>query len=265
MDGDARGALQTYQRGAQALESLLAKDPANAVVQLDFGTAISNIGNAYTLSGDPRQGLALLDRAQRMFQTQLARDPSYTEPAWFLNWNLLWIGEALGRSGSTDAAMESYVKVLSDWGAQDSTTVQAIVGGIHVKIGKLLAKTTKRDKAAQEYQSALQIAERILSQKPYILEVQYARAQSYSGLGELSEMSAIAPHRSPQQRVQDWTEARNWYRRSTETWKRINNPGTTTPLGLSVYSPRTAADRLAKCEAALIKMGAATREKYALQ
>jgi tetratricopeptide (TPR) repeat protein len=189
----------------------------------------------------------------------LNRDASYTEPRWFLGWSLLWTAEALGRSDRPALAVENYRKVLSMWEAQDQAILQAIVAGIHVRIGKLLAKTDSADQAAQEYQRALSIAEQLISKYPYLLEAGYARAESCLGLGELSRRMAESPHRSEQQRVQDWTKARNWYQRSVDAWQRIQNPGAITPMGFACDSPRRAAQGLAGSDAALANLRALTR------
>ena len=259
MDSDFKGALQIYRKDARVLQSLLVKDPSNAVVQLDLGIATAKIGDAQTVAGNTTDGLIMLNRAQKMFQTQLNRDASYTEPRWFLGWSLLWTAEALGRSDRPGLAVENYRKVLSTWEGQDQAILQAIVAGIHVRIGTLLAKSASADQAAQEYQRALSIAEQLISKYPYLLEADYASVESYMGLGELSRRMAEAPHRTEQQRVQDWTEARNWYQRSVDAWQRIQNPGAITPMGFACESSSKAAEELADADAALAKLRAVTQ------
>jgi non-specific serine/threonine protein kinase/serine/threonine-protein kinase len=256
MDGDTQHALEVYREGSKLQTSLLASDPNNALVQVDFGTETAKIGNALAISGRTKDGLEMLERAKKMFEAQLKRDPSYTEPMWSLAWTLLWEADVLGRTGNPAEALKNYHTVLSVWEHQDRDILAAIVAGIRVRMGTVLAKSGKPDQAVQEYQSALSAAQRVITQSPFVLEAQYAAAQSYSGLGKLFRTRAEKLNRSTQEGVKDWTEARTWYQRSAGAWQKIHNPGATTPAGFTRDRSEKVEDQLSDCDAALAKVTA---------
>ncbi|HVI08068.1 MAG TPA: protein kinase [Candidatus Binatia bacterium] len=255
MDGDAEGALNAYQEDERLLESLLATDPTNAVVQLDVGTALAKSGRALAFGGDSRKGLLLLHRAEKMFEAQVQRDPSYSEPRWYLQWTLIWTGEALGRRGDTAEALQNYRKVLVEWEQAEGPFLQSIAAGIHVKIGEQMAKSAPQE-AAQEYERALAILQQVASKNPNMLEVQYAMAGSYAGLGDLSCKRALGFKNQAGRRLSDWTEARDWYQRSASAWQQIQNPGAITPIGFICGNPSKIAAALAECDAQLEKLKA---------
>jgi len=250
MDANVTGALQSYRKEVQILEPLLMRDPTNAVVQLDLGSALAKVGDAMALKGELKTGLATLNRAAAMFRTQIKRDPSYTEPRWSLAWSLLWMGDVLGRSGSPALAMEKYREALEMWEKNDSSFIQAIVAGIHVRMGAMFARMGKPSQASQEYQQALVAEQRIIELAPYMLDARYLLADACSGLGEL-KMSGSHHSRSLRVQTQQWTEARSWYQRSLEAWSRIQNPGSRTPVGFECGNPKQVAQHLARCNTAL--------------
>jgi hypothetical protein len=86
----------------------------------------------------------------------------------------------------------------------------------------------------------LELARPIAVADPGVLEAQYALAETYAGLGELSEICASDTHSGPQQRVRSWTDARDWYQRSLNTWQGIPNPAMRTPVGFACDGPKTA-------------------------
>ena len=66
--GDTAGALSAADRARQILEELLAKDPGNAAVQLDFGVIHQRIGDAHTNAGRTEQALAAYEKARDVHQ-----------------------------------------------------------------------------------------------------------------------------------------------------------------------------------------------------
>jgi hypothetical protein len=98
---------------------------------------------------------------------------------------------------------------------------------------------------------ALALARPIAVADPGVLEAQYTLAETYAGLGERSEICASDTHSGPQQQIRCWTDARDWYQRSLNTWQGIPHPAKRTPVGFACGSPKAAARQLARCEAAL--------------
>jgi tetratricopeptide (TPR) repeat protein len=168
------------------------------------------------------------------------------------------MGEAFTRTGNTAQALQSYERGLA--GSEqlalhsEGTGTQAVCAGLRAKIGFLQAKMGKRDQASEEYQRALSIAESIASANPNILEAQYSLADTYSGLGELSQMQALDLSQPIEQQIRYWSEARSYFQQSLDVWQRIHNPGARTPVGFACGDPKFVAREIAQSDAALAKL-----------
>jgi hypothetical protein len=92
-----------------------------------------------------------------------------------------------------------------------------------------------------------------MARDPYILDASYVAADTYSGLGDLSEPGS---HRSSSSRLQgqSWADARSWYQCSLRAWDRIQNPGARTPAGLQCANPKRVAKEMVKCNLGLKEM-----------
>jgi tetratricopeptide (TPR) repeat protein len=168
------------------------------------------------------------------------------------------MGETLSRTGEWALALQSYRKGLQGWEPlalhNDGTGVTAVAGGIHARIGSVLAKMGRHEEASQEYQRAFEIVEPITVAHPNILEAQYVLADAYSGRAELSREETLNSHEPAQQQVRQWNEARTWYTRSAETWNRIDHPGARTPVGFACGDPKLVEREIKECDAALDRL-----------
>ena len=258
LDGDAKGALQSYQEQLRIVQPLATADPTNAVLQYDFGCAHARVGNALSILGDQRSGLVMFNRAIKMFEAQLARDPAYIKPRFCLAASHIWMGEAFARTGNTAQALSSYQTGMAGWDPlalnDEGTSAQAVVAGLRIKISLLLAKMGKREPASEDAERGLKIAQSITAANPNILEAQYVLADAYSGLADLSQLQASDGSQPAQRQIRYWNEARIYYQRSLNAWKGIQNPGVRTPVGFACGNPKTIAQEIAKCNAALARL-----------
>ena len=249
MDGNATEALRNYQEQRRIVKALIAADPANAVLQYDLGCASARVGNTLALGGNHASGLNMMNRAAKMFEVQLSRDPAYIEPRFCLAATFVWTGDAFARTGQLNRAIESYQKGLAIWQAlaasSKDTGIEADVALIHSRIGSALAELKKSERASEEYHRALAIAAAITSSNPNIVEAKYVLADVYSGLGELSQTLASRNGVPVQQKILRWNEARTWYQLSLDAWQRIQNPGARSPVGFACGNPRMVARQLA--------------------
>src|SRR5208337_698856 len=125
LDGNATGALQSYQEELRIVAPLAVADPTNAVLQYDFGCAHARVGNALAILGNQKSGLVMFNRAVHMFEAQLVRDPAYTEPRFCLAASHIWMGEAFARTGNAAQALESYERGLAQAGSRSPCTLRA--------------------------------------------------------------------------------------------------------------------------------------------
>ena len=200
----------------------------------------------------------MFNRAIKMFEAQLARDPAYIEPRFCLAASHIWMGEAFARTGNTAQALSSYQTGMAGWDPlalnDEGTSAQAVVAGLRIKISLLLAKMGKREPASEDAERGLKIAQSITAANPNILEAQYVLADAYSGLADLSQLQASDGSQPAQRQIRYWNEARIYYQRSLNAWKGIQNPGVRTPVGFACGNPKQIAQEIAKCDAALARL-----------
>jgi eukaryotic-like serine/threonine-protein kinase len=258
LDGDAAGALRHYQRQQQDVEPLATADPKNAVLQYDLACARARVGNAQALVGRPQPGFAQFSQAIQMFEGQIARDPDYVEPRFCLAATYLWMGEAFSREGRWKQSLQSYRRGLQWWEPltlnNGGTGIAADAGSIHARLGLMLAKTGKPEEALKEFARALEIVEPIATASPDILEAQYALADIYAGRAEVAREEIRSSADTAQEQMSRWSEARSWYIRSLESWKRIEHAGARTPVGFACGSSQNVAREIKECDAALKRM-----------
>jgi tetratricopeptide (TPR) repeat protein len=92
-------------------------------------------------------------------------------------------------------------------------------------LGDLSLDTGDRTRALDEYRRALEIAEKEVSAKPFMIPLRRDLADCYERLG--------AYHAGAQQ----WSEAREWYRKSLTVWQEWTKWGVS-----SVYDQRRASE-----------------------
>jgi non-specific serine/threonine protein kinase/serine/threonine-protein kinase len=258
MKGEVRRASVVYHKAAVILEPPLTADPKNALLDFDLANDCAGWGYTLTMLGDSARGLALIERAEKMLEADVARDPAYVETRESLGTVRIWIGDVLARRGATAQALENYEKslsVLEQLGADTKwARYQSEAGIAHARIGAVLAKMGKSVEAAEEYRRALVIVEPIMTSHPHIVDVQYAAAEIYTDLGKLCEDLASGVHSTRQQQLQSWKDARDWYQRSQGAWRDVANPGATMPSGFACGNPQAVAAMIAKCEAAVASL-----------
>jgi len=248
MISDVSNATNSYRTEVAILEELERKDTNNAVVQFDLATAVARLGNAMALEGPPEAGLKSLERAATMLELQIHRDPSYNEPPWSLALTKLWMADALARMGQNSAALESYRTALGIWKGDNQPVAKAISADIHVQIAKVLGNTANVDDAFVEANSAVAVANKLLTSHPHLLDARYVLADAYAELGNLSKTKAIGSSEVADQ-TRHWNEARGYYQQSLDSWHTIHNPGTRAPAEFACGNPKQVERELARCDA----------------
>jgi len=128
------------------------------------------------------------------------------------------------------------------------------VAASNVKLGEAAAKARNDQKAADYFHQALTIVEPLISTEPADLDAQYAAADAYSGLGDLSMREAQQAGLTIERRKSAWTEARSWYLQSLNAWRRIEHPNHTAPNSFQVGDPAIVAKELKLTEAGLVSL-----------
>ena len=262
MLGRSPDALAHYRKERQLLEPLALADPKDMVVQSTFATSEGDIGHAMVEAGQVQRGKATLLRAMAKTITYAkAVGDSYSKT--LLASTAALLGEAFERSRDYVNAQRYYAQALELYqataaadpaDAEDAVNVVIMRNhraGAHLKSGRIAA-------ALEEYRDASNAEDLLASSAPDNIELLYAQADTYAGLGDTSRALALRSS-DDQERSRKWTEARDWYAKSLNTWQRISSPAAVSPNLFQVTSPREVARRLAECKALL--SGAKRKER----
>lgn len=250
-------ALAHYRTEWQILQPLAAADPKDMVVQSTYATSEGDIGHAMVEAGQVEQGKGMLLRA--MAKTTAygrAVDDSYSRV--FLASTAALVGEAFERAGDAATAQQYYGQALDLYRAtasadpadtEDAVNVVIMrnhLGGAHLKLGKA-------EEALEDYRSALAGEESLAAASPDNVELLYAQADTYAGLGDVSavlaQRSASAADRSSR-----WSQGEQWYRKSLSAWQRIPNPGPVSPNLFRVSDRHEIARRLSSCKLHVVQV-----------
>jgi tetratricopeptide (TPR) repeat protein len=261
MDGLPTSALASFRQTLAILEPMAKADPRNALLRQDLAGAWFNIGRALVSAGKHTDGLTMLDQAIRTYEQSGKQDQSLRDIPYALGVGYIWQAEALLRVRETRAALESCQKAVANFSrlADLSTNARIALAVGHTKAAAALGTLGKGTEASAAYHKALDILEPLRVASSASPLVGYAVADVYFGMGELSK--ALAEHSaaaSSEQRLR-WSEARDWYRKSTDAWRSIHNPGAVGPTELPCGNPVAVSRALALCDTALQKFAISHR------
>jgi serine/threonine protein kinase len=239
VDGNAQEALTNFRRSLAMEQELEKIDPQNTLFRLDVAGVTASVGRALAGLGKHAEGLAMLKKAILVLEESYARDHSYADIPYWLGQDHIWSGEILAETGDVRRALDEYRRGASSLERLMSATLYANtrsdIAASYTKVGTALALTEDNPEASSYYLKALKTAEPLALANPPNALALYAVADAYFGLGELAEKKGNRP------------EACDWYHKSADAWRKIPNPGWTTPSGFSTRGPEAAAKDLRGC------------------
>jgi tetratricopeptide (TPR) repeat protein/tRNA A-37 threonylcarbamoyl transferase component Bud32 len=264
-NGDAAGSLLNYRKELAILEPLAAADRRNAVLQVHLAASLAGGGRAATKAGDIAAGLAVLERAAKLANEQVAHDPANVEPRVIVATIFDFEGEASASRGRQTEALQQFRHSLSmfeELSKADSKNVDVRldVAALHTKVGSALAALGRAEEAEHEYREALAIDQGVARSSSPPAEIEYTRADAYFGLGDVQAALAAAARQTDQQ-IEHWSKARSYYQESLETWKGIPSPAYVSPEGFGCGSPTQSNQALRIADAALAKLRGSTGSK----
>jgi prepilin-type processing-associated H-X9-DG protein len=250
-DGHPAEALQCFHRAMAIVEPMAKAEPENVLLRSDVREIWYDTGRALVMAGKSAEGLAVFERVIQQWESEPNRDSKDIREA--LGFNLLWKGETLARIGKTPAALASYREGIASFEAASNKSAPHAVelAAGHTQTGAALAAMGKRQDAAAAYQEALAILEPLAAAQPTDFAALYAAADAYFGMGELSKKEAQHSAAAPDRQRNLWVEARDWYRKSAEAWRRIPNPGAISVNGFACGHPRDVTRMISICDTAL--------------
>jgi serine/threonine protein kinase len=256
MNGDMAGALAANQRALAIIDPLAKADPQNATLQLDLAGGYRAMGMSLVIADRYTEGEVILRRSIQIYEEALVHDPADQQAPHYVGISEIFLGEALARTGKTEAALASYQKGVARLGraGKDDPDMRSEAATGHVRLGKALAKLGRMQEAATSYGQALAIGEPLAAAKPPNTLALYAIADAYFAMGEMSRMAAANSPAGSARYKQAWTEAREWYSKSADAWHKVPNPGAVTPSGFPCGNPKMVAQAIAQSDSALARL-----------
>ena len=245
MIGQAKEALAHYRKEEEVLRPLAAVDPHDTVAQSTLVTSEGDIGHALVESGRIQDGTAVLQRAMAdtVRATKMAND-SYARTLLASTHGLL--GEALERGNNLTAAASHYqsalelyaMAVLADPGDLEDA-VNAVIMGNH--LGHAHLRAGEMQVAADQYESARASAEKLFNSSPQNIEVLYALADTYAGLGDVR--MAAAKSKGGSAKTAAYHDAFALFEKSLSLWQKVPHRGPVSPNGFDAGNPGDVAIR----------------------
>jgi non-specific serine/threonine protein kinase/serine/threonine-protein kinase len=264
-NGDASGALSNHRRELAILEPLAAADRRNAVLQVHLTASLAETGRAAIRAGQVAGGLGMLDTATKIANEQISHDPANVEPRVILATIFFYEGEAWASRGRQTDALQQFRHSLSIFGElskADSKNADFLLdlAAVHAKVGSAQVALGHTREAEHEYREALAIDQGVATGGSPPAEVEYTRADSYFGLGDV-EAALAAAARGTDRQIEHWSRARSYYQQSVETWKGIPNPAYVSPEGFACGSPTKSSQAVVIADTALAKLRSSPRSQ----
>jgi len=251
--GEYQAAVKNNSKDLAIYDELVRSDPKNVLLQQGFAITYMNTGASCARAGQIARGLEYSKRALEIMQPLVASAPPNGFQRGIFAAMLVIRGTILTTAGKPDEAItqieqgRTIYETLSKTGAKNISNIAQA----DVKLGEAALKARRDQRASDYFRRALTIAEQSIATEPPDLDALYAAADAHSGLGDLSRKKAQHAGIVPERRKFYLSEARSFYQKSLETWRRIPHPNHTSPSSFQAGDPMVVAKELKETETAL--------------
>src|SRR5215472_6861063 len=244
--GDYSHALENNKKDLKIYQTLLEKDPNNALLKQGLSITYMNTAASAARAGNIPVALDDSSQSLEIMRKLVANAPEKAFQRGIFAAMLVVRGTILTIANQPESAIaeiqhgRSIYESLYKAGAGEQVNVAAA----DVKLGEACSKASHDEVASEYFRQALTIAEPLI---PANLDAIYVAADAHSGLGDLSARKAQRAGQSASRRS-DWGEARSQYQESLNAWHRIEHPNHTAPNSFQVGDPAIVAKRLRLAE-----------------
>jgi serine/threonine protein kinase len=192
--GDLNGAITSFERARNLLESLLRANPQSAVYNAAFSKYLNGIARVQYHSGHATQALASHEQALALQQQLVEATPGDTALQSDLAVNYHDIGRihrAAGRMASALAAFERSRAISQKLTEADPSANQfeRDLAQSYLDIGTIHLEAEEYDKALASYQQARAILQNLADTFPAVTRFQGDLARSYQGIGSVQDLT----------------------------------------------------------------------------
>jgi serine/threonine protein kinase/tetratricopeptide (TPR) repeat protein len=258
--GDAPGSLQNTRGSLEIYQQLANADPKNELMQRGLAIGEMNLGTLLAMAGDRDAGRLALDQSLSTMKAVVAGNPRNIRHVSTLAGLYEGRGDMQLHWRETDLAALEYAKAcelydrarLADEGDAGDRELAA---ECRTRLGQVSLLQRRTDAAANEYQRALELLKPALAATNPEVDALYIIADSYAGLGDVEIARTGAKNLADPQAAGHWQRARTWFASSLDIWLRIPPSLHTRSPSQPVEGPPAVADKLRRCDAALLAAG----------
>jgi serine/threonine protein kinase len=254
--GDKERSLENFAQGLEVSRQIALADPKNTYFQQGLAIAYGNTANELSKMGRYPQSFGYIEKSDQIMRTLVVLAPENRQQRGLFAALLVTNGITLGNLGKLDAALRDLEEARLSFESLRATHPTDRVLPISSltcieKMGEAAARSGDSTLAAEYFHQVLKEVEPELAKQNSDPSVPYLAADSYSGLGDLQLRMARQSHRDQATRRIEWTQAKTWYLKSVEAWRRVEHPLPVAPSGFDAGDPAEVARKLQLCEAAL--------------
>jgi len=259
--GDTERSLENYMQGLQVSKELVLADPQNALFQQGLAIAYANTASQLSKMGRDVQSMDYIEKSDQIMRALVAVAPENKQQRGTFAAIVAANGASLMKIGKLDAALEDFKEARASFESLRKTDSRD--NGISVsalsctgRMGELASRAGNLKLAAEYFHQVLDQVEPQLARQNPDPNLPYLAADSYSGLGDVEFYRARRSQLDTAKRKERWTQARAWYVKSLDAWRKIQHPLPVAPSGFDVGDPAKVETKLQLCEAALAKLDA---------
>ncbi len=259
--GDNARSLENFAHGLEVSKELVFADPKNTLFQQGLAIAYDNTASELGKTGNYTQSSEHVEKSDQIMRTLVTSAPENKQQRGIFAAILLDNGITLGNSGKLDVALKHLEEARASFESLEKT--DSLDHGIPIhalicteKMGEAASRAGNSKLAADYFHQVLKEVEPELAKPNNDANVPYLAADSYSGLGDLELRKARQSRGNAATQKARWTQARVWYLKSLQAWRRVDHPLPVAPSGFGAGDPAKVETKLQLCEAALAKFGA---------
>jgi len=254
--GDAARSVENFAQGLEVSRELVRADPKNTLFQQGLAIAYANTANELSKTGRFAQSTDYVEKSDQIMRQLVAWTPENKQQRGIFAAILLDNGITLGNSGSLDAALKHLEEARASFESLEKA--DSLDHGILMrtltcteKMGEAASRAGNSKLAANYFHQVLKEVEPELAKQNADASVPYLAADSYSGLGDLELRKAHQSRGNAATQKARWTQARVWYLKSLQAWRRVDHPLPVAPSGFDAGDPAKVVKNLQLCDAAL--------------
>jgi eukaryotic-like serine/threonine-protein kinase len=258
--GDTEKSLENFAQGLEVSRELALADPKNTLFQQGLAVAYSNTANELSKMGRYSQSFGYIEKSDQIMRRLVALAPENRQQHGLFAALLVTNGITSGNLGKLGPALQdleearaSFTSLRKTDAPEQSLPIPSLT--CTEKMGEAALHAGDSKRASEYFHQVLGVVEPEFAKHNPDASVPYLAADSYSGLGDLELSKARQSRGDTAKQRAAWAQAKIWYLKSLEVWRRVEHPLPVAPSGFDAGDPAKVAKKLQLCEAALARSG----------